>query len=79
MTILDHLTDEALQADLDSNMPGTRRRAEILIDVPAAVRLMIVSEATTRGNMTGGRPSDNLQRERDAWKRNAFPYNGKTV
>ena len=71
-TVLDHLTDEALQDDLDSSLPGIRRRAEILIDVPAEHRLLIVTSATRRGNMTGGRPSDNLQMERDAWKRGAL-------
>ena len=73
MAVLDHLTDEALTADLDANpmWRGVIRRAEILLDVPAEDRLEIVSMAHRRTNMTGGRYCDNLSMEREAFRSGA--------
>jgi hypothetical protein len=60
-TILPHLTDERLTADLTDGAPGIERRAAILLAVPAAHRAIFVAEATYVGNMVGGRPSDVLR------------------
>jgi hypothetical protein len=59
-TVSNPLSDEALAADLTSGMPGTERRARILLGVPVAHRAVFSAEARYVGNMVGGRPSDNL-------------------
>ena len=61
--VLEHLSDEALTADLDSEWRGPRREAEILLPIPAEARLLVARSARRATNMIGGRFSDQLAAE----------------
>lgn len=65
-----HLTDAVLRADIDQTdplAPGPRRRAEILLDLPAGIRALVVADAHRSRNVSGGRPSDALRSAAAAW------------
>lgn len=76
----DHYSDEALTADLDALMPGSRRRAEILLPVPEDVRMALDGEAHTMQNYQGGRYSDCLRSAVRTWERTGgFPFQDRAA
>lgn len=73
-------SDEALTADLDGLLPGTRRRAEILLPVPEDVRGALDGEAWTMQNYQGGRYSDCLRAAVATWKQGrGFPFRARAA
>lgn len=75
MTNNDRYTDEALTSDLTDTMPGPRRRAALLLEVPFEVRSDIDWETNTMQNYIGGRGSDNMRSAISTWRRTGkFPF-----
>lgn len=80
MTETSRYSDQALTADLDGLLPGTRRRAEILLPVPEHARGAIDGEAYTMQNYIGGRYSDCLRSAVATWKRgDGFPFKARAA
>ncbi len=67
--VVDPYSDETLTGELTGAMIGIVRRAEILLTVPVEARKLVDDSAYRRGNLIGGRPSDNLRSEADAYRR----------